>query len=417
MTYIEFFDKVTIENVCATLINPPERVVLIGDKSKLLKKHAERYESVLRDRGYDTEFLHKAVNKNDLKGIVKVLEEILDTYEDCAFDLTGGDELYIAAVGIISERYKDRGIQVHRFNIQYNKLIDCDGDGKTIMGDELPYMSVRENIRMYGGDIIYDDDVEGTTHIWNMDKYFIRDIHAMWDICSSNCKQWNYQTRVLDVAELYREHDDDPLTTTASIEKITENLKGQKGFYVFYKWIFYKLLNAGLIKSFSVDSEKLTVTYKNEQVKKCLIKSGQALEMKVYAVTRELCDEEDKPVYNDVMTGVTLDWDGNAEADLLGGDTKNEVDAILMKGIIPIFVSCKNGHVEVEELFKLNSVAEKFGSEYAKKILVASALNGAANEGHIRQRASDMGITVISDICHMDDSEFRRAMDNLWNKK
>lgn len=40
MTYIEFFDKTASENICASLANAPDRVVLVGDKMKLLQKHS-----------------------------------------------------------------------------------------------------------------------------------------------------------------------------------------------------------------------------------------------------------------------------------------------------------------------------------------------------------------------------------------
>ncbi|MBQ3004644.1 MAG: hypothetical protein IJD88_01815 [Clostridia bacterium] len=69
------------------------------------------------------------------------------------------------------------------------------------------------------------------------------------------------------------------------------------------------------------------------------------------------------------MTGVVIDWDGklhdeNTEKVL---DTENEIDVLMMHGVIPVFVSCKSSSVDSNELYKLNTIAEKFGGPYAKK--------------------------------------------------
>ena len=39
MTYVEFFDKIASENISACLTCAPDRVIYIGDNSKLMKKH------------------------------------------------------------------------------------------------------------------------------------------------------------------------------------------------------------------------------------------------------------------------------------------------------------------------------------------------------------------------------------------
>ena len=70
MTYIEFFDKTASENICASLANAPTRVVLIGDKMKLLQKHAERYRGLFLDRGYEVEFVCRTINKNNMPKIL-----------------------------------------------------------------------------------------------------------------------------------------------------------------------------------------------------------------------------------------------------------------------------------------------------------------------------------------------------------
>ena len=63
MTYIEFFDKNASKNVCACLTYAPDRVVYLGDNSKLMKRHIAAYQRVFAQRGKEIEFLYKTVSK------------------------------------------------------------------------------------------------------------------------------------------------------------------------------------------------------------------------------------------------------------------------------------------------------------------------------------------------------------------
>ena len=80
-------------------------------------------------------------------------------------------------------------------------------------------------------------------------------------------------------------------------------------------------------------------------------------------------------------------------------DTEKEIDVILMKGVVPAFISCKNGIIPGDELYKLNTVAEQFGSEYARKVLVATDMGKAGkSRKYFLERARDMGIQIIEDV-------------------
>ena len=95
-------------------------------------------------------------------------------------------------------------------------------------------------------------------------------------------------------------------------------------------------------------------------------------------------------------------------------DTQNEIDVILMKGLIPVFVSCKNGAVEDDELYKLNTVAERFGGTYAAKVLLATTLGrGGRSKRYLLERAQDMGIKVIEGVHEMTREEFARQLRAL----
>ena len=415
MTYIEFFEKHSVENLCACLVNCPDRVILIGDNYKQMSRHAERYKIIFRERGKDIEFICKSINRHNISGIIDMISDIVNTYDDCAFGLTGGDDLFLVAMGIVFERYKEKNIQMHRFNVRNNTIVDCDLDGQFLPQEELPLLSIWENIYSHGGDIIDDPNREDTTYHWNWDDGFQEDIDLMWEICKCNTKNWNVQIGILaEVAKLFGDSDD-PMTITASISDIKHQLYSTNISYAHFPDIMKTLYSCGLLTAYSCNEQKLSVTFKNEQIKRCLTKAGQALEMKVFLEAMLAKASADEYVYNDVMNGVCIDWDGEIHAEDEGFDTENEIDVMMMHGMVPVFVSCKNGRVEIDELYKLNTVANRFGGKYAKKVLVASSLDKYSDYSHyLRQRAQDMQIRIVDDIVDMSDDELRDTIQTLW---
>ena len=104
-----------------------------------------------------------------------------------------------------------------------------------------------------------------------------------------------------------------------------------------------------------------------------------------------------------------FNWDGKDEKGRgRTPDTCNEVDVVLMHGLTPVFVSCKNGNVDENELYKLHTVAHWFGGPYAKKMLVATDLNWAENRALI-YRAQDMGIRIVTDGADRSSSQWAEA--------
>ncbi len=371
MTFIEFFDKTTVENICACLTFVPDKIILLGSKSRVLSAHSQRYASIFEGRGQRVEIVWKSLNRNNLNGIIEYLSNIVETEEECAFGLTGGDDLFLTAAGIVYERYKDKHILLHRYNIHNNTVYDCDNDGKVFTINENSYLSVAENVKVYGGEVVFGG--RGTT-LWSLTDDFKNDILAAWSVCKQNPKRWN----------------------SCIGQGVSE---GE---------VIEKLEKYGLVKK-----KGNRLEYKNSQVKNLLTKSGLALELIIYLAGKQACDEFGKSMYNDVLNGVCIDWDGITDADAV--DTQNEIDVMYMHGMIPVFISCKNGAVDTEELYKLNSVAHRFGGLYAKKVLVATSLDKMGSfSDYFRQRAVDMNIRIIEGVQDMSFEELTETVKNFW---
>ncbi len=423
MTLVEFFEKDAIENVCSSLTKAPERVILLGDKLRLMQKHAERYKTILESRGVTAEFICRTVNKNRMQTIIDALSSIVEAHDDCVFDLTGGEDLYLVATGIVFEKYKNRNIQMHRFNIRNGTIIDGDQDGQTIMENDAPVLSIEENVRIYGGDVIYDDQRKDATYRWDMNDEFKNDINAMWDICRRDARLWNTQIGVFEAAYKLSGCSDD-LTVSVQTDCLKRAVEQSGGRFVAIRRIIDGLYREGLLETYLCNDDLFSITYKNIQVKHCLTVAGKVLEMKMFLAALDAEEKDGEKTYNDVMNGVFIDWDGDIGTDKYDCDTSNEIDVMMMHGMVPVFVSCKNGYINKDELYKLNTVAARFGGKYAKKVLVATSLDDSGASNHIRQRAGDMGIRLIEgsncsgiykDLTEMNDDDLNRVVRSLWS--
>ena len=412
MTVIEFFDwESPVENMISTLLCAPDKVVFLGDSKKKIDRISESYKEIAENRGISVEFSSKAINKNNLMSIVSAIEEVLEENDDCIIDLSGGDDLSLVAVGVVYCDNADK-LRLHRFNITNSTMTDCDSDG--ILCHSAPLeLTVEETVRINGGRIVYSSEKPNGTYLWDFTEEFIDDIYVMWSLCRQNPSAWNFQISIMDkLRSFYLESDTLSVYINFADAKEVLNKKGEK---CEFKTDFYvKLFDLGVIENLNITHESMSFTFKNEQVMKCLTKAGQILELIIALKAAELTDDEGNPVYSDVMTGVFIDWDWDIHGNDVA-DVENEIDVILMKGLTPVFISCKNGMVRMDELYKLSVVAEKFGGKYVRKVLAVTELEKMGeNEAYIRARCDAMDIRIFENIDEISEEKFNSKLRNLW---
>ena len=412
MTVIEFYDKNAIENIAGAMLCRPERVVLVGDNENKMAKSCRIYQNILQNNGINTELYYSVIDKTSLSNIVECLEEIVAQIDDIVFDLTGGDELYLVAVGIIMERYGER-IQSHRFNFANDTLNDCDADGKVISVKTFDISAV-DNIAIYGGELVVNKEAANHTYDWQLDDEFADDVEKMWSICKQNPGNWNAQIGIIGkICDEYSNQDS--LTVSYNPLRVNQELGEGKRWYWVKEWLLNDLQSLGLIHSLNI-GEKISFKFKNKKVKRCLTIAGQVLELFIAFRLRSILDGDKKPLYNDVRVGTVINWDD--EDSKRGVNIINEIDVMAMKGVIPVFISCKNGILEVDELYKLNTVADRFGGKYAKRVLVTSnLLDSNTNVAHLNARMKEMGIIHIDNVYRASDYDLSMTLSSLWKDK
>lgn len=409
MTVIEFFDRNDVENITSILLLKPERVIFVGDSKKQMRRALERYELIIRTRGIRTVLDVCSVNRNNLESIVTTLSEVVAEVGECTFDLSGGEEFFHLAVGILMERFGDR-VSVHRLNLE-NSVLTTANATLTERRTEHLDVTVDEYISLYNGHIVTDPAEPVHTYPWVLDEELARDVETMFEICRRNEGLWNATATMLG---LITSGGKDALAYEIPLKRAEKIIENTGHRFRLSEDIMSPLAKAGLIRR-SVVSGVLHLQFKNEAIKRCLTIAGQVLELHVAMLMRALRDEDGRALYTDVRVGTVIDWapdDGNEQV-----RTLNEIDVIAMKDGIPVFISCKNGDFSNEECYKLRTVAAKFGGESARTVIVASE---TARLGprllHLRARASEMGIRLVELEDTMDHGELLRLMSTLWCK-
>ena len=176
-----------------------------------------------------------------------------------------------------------------------------------------------------------------------------------------------------------------------------------------------KLHRWGIIDDQS-SKNALEYTYTSQLFRYCTLKAGNVLEVKTLLEGRAV-QENGESYFSDCQMSVSIDWDGVVHDPMdRVPETRNEIDVVLMHGTTPLLISCKNGNVGEDELYKLHTVAERFGGPYAKKMLIATDLDRkspTANRAFI-QRAWDMDIFLVTDAAELSGAEwcqiFKKAM-------
>lgn len=408
MTLIEILDASPIENMLSLMALRPDRLIFIGEEHDIREK-VPAYVEFAERKHYKAEITTISAGRARIESVLHAIECVLEGEDDCVFDITGGDDVGLVAIGMALERFgREKHLRLHKFDIEKSAALCVLGVGE----DDMPYkggisISVDDNIRLYGGEPIYPSNELADPSKWALTENVMSVIDSAWELCRMSPKQWNGDVGRLKEFERFRSFVDDPMRVVITA-KNSSALKNRADKLSKNKRFLERLSRRGLIRAYRAKNGETAYTYSSAYAKHCLEKAGNILEIKILALARLMKNEDGTPFFSDAKTAVSIDWRGEAR---YGVPTFNEIDALLMRGLVPIFVSCKNGGVGDDELYKLNTVAEHFGGRYAKKILIMSDTpKSAKSMSYFLSRAEDMNITVINDVCEMSDEAIMKRL-------
>ena len=401
MTVIEFFSGDDLNNIAGALMGETDKILFLGKDVARMRSRIEAYHKVLRARGQDVAMEALQLNTSRIQVAVRILTQLVEQEKSCVFALDGGEEIGLAAAGIVYERNPER-VKLCRYNVENGILYDCDADSGSKTHADIR-VSVEENILLHGGVIARDSNYFD----WEYTEEFKTDVRTMWRILQRDSKAWNNLTQQFaaalagsDAFSSLRFRYDEEETARRIKRKLPE-----------LRPFLLEMGQLGLLQDLAegAGTRILTGKCKDRQVLQCLTKPGVLLELYTAITATGIKKETGEPFYNDVMVGVNIDWDGVRQKNR-EQETENEIDVILMKGTMPIFLSCKNGLVEKDEPYKLDAVAKRFGSDYEKKALISTGLHNQRNGLSLLTRMNEMGIRSIDDVETLTEEAFARQL-------
>lgn len=376
---IEFLDIEPIENMVTCLNYQVDKVVFFGYED-IITKSSEHTERFLKRHCNVKEVEFYTLSETNLDEILENMSLVIEREQASSnqvfFDVTGGEGLMLLAFGALA---KEKNLPLHMFDIETGWLYELNREIKPTLSEIATKHSIPLDIDMYiqmFGGVVNHSMHKGTKELDNPE--FAKDADNMWQICTKYKKTWNI------FCEFLRDYCQPgaDLQVVMDIEDIKSRIATKSKFKrKDMTNIFRECSEIGVLQNLTSDGITCSFRYKNDKIQDQLWDAGSILELHTYAEYKEQSD--------DCTVGVHIDWDGTIHGGW-GRDTVNEIDVLALKGYIPTFISCKNGNVDQMALYELETVANRFGGKYGKKVLVAPQ---GMNKSH-RIRAREMNIEV-----------------------
>jgi len=379
---VEFFDEDPIENVITSLNYKIDKTIFFG-YSNIPEKKKEDVSSFLKKICHVKEVDFYELEESNLAGIMDRMTSCLKKEREQGhrlfFDLTGGESLLLVAFGALSRDYR---VPMHMYDVAVNTMQEYCMKDAMPLSQVAEYRPVRLNldgfISLYGGKINYTMHKDAKTL---SSRGLAEDIENMWHISRKYNRKW------LHYSALLRSFKEQTADLTVQADRNCFDREKKKNSAVGTVEYFVRFLKEceakKLLHDLDCSNGRLYFNYKNETIKNYFWDGGSILEMYAYTKLQKQYPAEDCRV------GVHVDWDGVIHSGG-GQDVLNEIDVMVMNNNLPVFVSCKIGNVNQMSLYELETVASKFGGNYARKIL---AVGKPLSSGY-QLRAEEMGIEV-----------------------
>lgn len=382
---LEFFDTEQIENVYASLNFKFDKVYYFGQRKKMTNNCKEGIRYILEKVCEVSNITFVEVSEHDYNKIIENIERVIIKEKAdgnmCYLDITGGQDLVLAAMGAIAERHS---LPMFQFDIVEHSLLEINMPTRYMresVAERHIKLDLDQYIRMCGGAINYGDQKENRNHLNNSD--FRSDVRKMYDIAIENPKKWNAMSGI--IRGLKGCFVDD-FRIEASRSRVSDLITKSPAIGDVNSFIEYmdELKGKGLVTNYINNGNSITICFKSLKVVECILDAGCMLELEVYYECKE------SGGYNDCKIGVHVDWDG-----IIHGygitDVENEIDVMVIRDNIPTFISCKNNDINQMVLYEIDTIAGWFSKKYIKREVVTTC---QVREGY-KLRAEEMGINII----------------------
>ena len=391
-TLIEIYDERPMENVLSTEVFRPEKTVFVCPdyvaRSGARKRTIRQYFAY---RKVDVRCEFVAVDLLDAEKTEARLQETLDSNPDCAVDISGGGDTALFSAGVVVGKSR---VPVFTYSRKKNTFFNiCGAD----FADGVP-CSVRLDCAscflMAGGEMLRGREDNALL------AGAMEDIQALWRIYCGFRQEWIRQITYLQRISQSGQADGS-LHAEGAV-----TVKGDHGMVTGDENLLRELAAAGLIRDLRIGEGSVSFDFKSALVRFWLRDVGSALETFVY---REcVCSG----IFDDVCLSAVVNWE--TEEKKGNKQVTNEIDVMAVKGVKPVFISCKATEIKTEALNELAILRDRFGGEGSLAVIVTSASVSSRGSRSMRARAQELDIRVISAMEVRGEGELGGRLKKLF---
>ncbi len=379
---IEFYSHRTPENLISILKERFDGVLFLyfQKKDPPRKSVQTQLKKVVADLcGFFPVFA--PLPQTSIQAALNVMEEFIGEGKGCEyiFDITGGNELFIAAAGYFLASHPQIPIRLQQYDVITEEPVDQFPIGQKNLLPPLPAALNADQIISLNGSVPTLSFTPQYSHGPLRDE-----VLRLWNAVKHHPKEWN------DFFSFSA--DDSGEKDSMKQKKLSRGNAKNRSYYV----IAEDLKRAGIMKN-EISSQKGDKTYMEFDLNidsdaEFLYKKGGNL-LEAYTALAAF----DTGLFSDIRIGMILDWDGIVTSSTAGSDEEephNEIDVVLVKNNFPYFVSCKNTDPRKDHLYEITVMAKHYGGYYATPVLVSTRSATSA----VRERAEEMGVLLIDNL-------------------
>lgn len=389
MQLIEIYDNEDFrKNIYGALYFRPERVIFIHHHD-VPNDHLQGHRNVLEKRLPSTEILFIPVDLSSFKQLGDAVDLIAEKKGmDITLDLYGGEEI---ANLYIKEYCEKRNFDIINIDPVKKTLMEWEEGQFRLRRISLPEITFREIVQLHGGDF------SGTMHSPPPKERF-EDIIRMSEYIFCHTSEWKKTSSYIQQANS-ENYFLDQLTFSAPL-KYRSNKRMQHCDVPLLK----KLQDNHFIYDLRIETEsnkeRISFWITDEYSREMLITTGSWLEAFLYSIAKR------SAIFSEVHQGLKIDWDGKETM----YNVINEIDLVLMKNEVPIFVSCKMRDVTTPAVNELEVYTEEFAGKYAQKVIATT--DRMTENCSMYHRCRELGIKII-DITMLNEKRVLEFYNDL----
>lgn len=380
-TLIELYDTESLENTIATLALVPDNVVYVGEKHAMSQLWRRSISRLYQKYRLQTKVHFLEVDPKNKQSILNALESLKD--KKPVINTSGGNDMILFYTSIFAFQ---NNLCTFSLDFKTRRIIHLCGDSSELSEFRWPHIVIDDIVAMAGGTLIRH---ARASEIHDNEALY-SDVMAVWNLYMKNRDSWAKQVYYFQQLK-----QDGALSINAPLVIFPENNQIARCNVSILK----QLEEIGILLNVHEEKDRIKFEFKNEFMRHSLADTGIWLELYTYITAKKL------ELFDDVQMSVVVDWDDNTEE---RPNTTNEIDVVLLKGAISVFVSCKTSEPSVSALNEINTLTRRFGGHRARCALVTSA----KPQSSLIKRANDMGLSLIS-LCDMNETDFGAALAKL----